>query len=418
MRIKKFDHINEGVELPVLDVVIDDNGNVYNGDDPLHPLTKGSVERIKKTKLEVSDIIGYKHNGNDGHYPCGIDKNGSLICVRKPDISGNALNRKGNKIPIPKDIIDMYEMPTPYWNINIDYSTLVPILSTGWVNTKIDMEIIKKVRRFSKGLGTNENAHSSFLSKLEDIVRVGEGLYEIKNRNRETVQKKMSIIMLLHFINEIKDFFTPSSAGFLFESFIAGLIPNSKVCDDNKAADVVADGKKYQIKLLTNWAATAPVVFEDSKPMDYYVICLKYATRIDIYILNKRKTEGNYYNNFIINSKPKDDGSKPKINFSIPLIKNAKISYSIDLSDIDEKIEFIAKGLKEKLDTLFGELSQFQYNVETIITGTDEFGDPIDADGFSKHTKGADDNIKAMKDGLQELLTKIDRKYVKPIESL
>jgi hypothetical protein len=59
----------------------------------------------------------------------------------------------------------------------------------------------------------------------------------------------MAVIMLLHYLNEIKDFFTPSAAGFLFESFIAGLIPKSFVADDNGIADIVAEGRKYQIKL-------------------------------------------------------------------------------------------------------------------------------------------------------------------------
>lgn len=35
-----------------------------------------------------------------------------------------------------------------------------------------------------------------------------------------------------------EDFFTPSSAGFLFESFLAGLIPDARINDDNTEADL------------------------------------------------------------------------------------------------------------------------------------------------------------------------------------
>jgi hypothetical protein len=65
----------------------------------------------------------------------------------------------------------------------------------------------------------------------------------------------MAVIMLLHYLNEIKDFFNPSAAGFLFESFIAGLIPKSFVADDNGIADIVAEGRKYQIKLYKEKAS-------------------------------------------------------------------------------------------------------------------------------------------------------------------
>ena len=159
------------------------------------------------------------------------------------------------------------------------------------------MEIVKRVRRYSKAIGTHNSGYSSFLSKLEEFQRISK--FEVKDskkgakKKRRTIQAEMSVIILLHYINEIKDFFTPSSSGFLFESFIAGLIPNARVKEDNTAADIIVkEGNntiKYQIKLISADTKYVDLVKEEewtkvegkkvlvsSEFLDYYVICLKY----------------------------------------------------------------------------------------------------------------------------------------------
>ena len=51
MDIKKFgDFINEDVKIPVLDVLIDDNGNLYNGKIQNFPLRKGNIIQKKISK--------------------------------------------------------------------------------------------------------------------------------------------------------------------------------------------------------------------------------------------------------------------------------------------------------------------------------------------------------------------------------
>ena len=426
--MKHLRSFNENVIIPVLDVLIDDNGNLYNGDtstDPNDPTPsirkrlKGNISLIKAPSPtsggKVNTINGII--GQDGiKYPAGIDKNGTLVSVKSD--RGFALNSRGDRMRVPQDIITKYGLPSVYWkisnnNINIDYSDLVPMLPTGWVNIKVDMEVLKRVRRYSKSLGTNNRGFNSFTSKLEDLARMsGSGLAR-RQRSRETIQKEMSVIILLHYINEIKDFFTSGSSGFLFESFLAGMIPNGKVVDDNSSVDVSANGENYQIKLYNNVSSQIPVTID--KKMSHYVICIKNPGSIDVYLISNTKGELNYYNDYIMGTPvPTTTVGVKKGNFSYAKIvkggNDKKIpKYTFDLLNIEEKIETIATGLKSSLDGLYSELSQFQYNVETIITGVDEKGDVIDDNDFTTHSNNAQTNITKMEHALKTLIGTIRR---------
>ena len=110
MDIKKFgDFINEDVKIPVLDVLIDDNGNLYNGKIQNFPLRKGNIiqKKISKGTGEFNDKGQEKRSnkntlvgiiGADAEsYPGGIDKNGVLVAVN-PD-NENFLTKKGRNFP-------------------------------------------------------------------------------------------------------------------------------------------------------------------------------------------------------------------------------------------------------------------------------------------------------------------------------
>jgi hypothetical protein len=418
--IKFSDFINEDVKIPVLDVLIDDNGNLYNGEEG-YPLRKGNIVQNKDRK--ITDILGEDRNS----YPAGIDKNGFLVSVYGYSPEGYLLNNKEQPILINSTLRNNHKELANYtYYQNIDYSFLIPIVPTGWVNIKVDMEIIKRVRRYSKSLGTNTEGFQSFKDKLNDLKRTSSGI-KLRKRSRETIQKEMSVIILLHYINEIKNFFTPSGAGFLFESFLAGLIPNAKVKEDNSKCDVYADGKKYQVKLYSSLENSLSIAYElikekvDGKEvivgmnsMDYYLICLKYADKVDIFILDgKNEKSDAYYQKF------RTDGLTRTGRNQIPqhlrkfkvssIVKNCpeNMKFSIDLINLEEKIRKIASGLKETLDDLYSQLSEFQYNVESIITGVDEKGDIISPGDFTNLSTSAESNIRSMSSKLKELVTNI-----------
>ena len=152
------------VDLPILDVVIDDDGIVHNGEEA--DLVKGRVQR--ETGRIVSRILGTDNKD----YPAGIDKNGNVVALAT-DSENRALNSKGQPIPVPQFIQKKYRIGHQFYyqNPEFDYYSIIPIMPTGWINVKVDMEIVKRVKRYAKTLGTNNRGHESFLSKLSEFER-------------------------------------------------------------------------------------------------------------------------------------------------------------------------------------------------------------------------------------------------------
>ena len=407
MNVRKFnDFLNEDIQIPVLDVVIDDNGNVYNGMIDGFPLTKGNIVRDRvDRKITVTSII----SNNGTTYPAGIDKNGNIVTPSgKVDEEGFVLNSRGERMRIPQSTYALSnKFQNKFWKKYkskdkpdiLNYSFLVPIVPTGWVNVKIDMEVLKRVRRYSRNLGTNTKKFESFKDKLTDLQKMSAGV-KLRKRVRETIQKEMSVIILLHYINEIKDFFTPGSSGSLFESFIAGLIPNARVKDDNSLIDVTADGINYQLKLYDNLQEYIPISLpkeDDEITVDYHLIGLKYADKIVLFILDSQNGPSDY-RNFTTKS-----GVATKKIINSPNV----LRYTFEISNIEEKIRNIAKGLKESLDSLYLELSRFQYNVETIISGVNEKGDILDGLEFKRIESDSKQNIENMRNHLDSLVKSI-----------
>ncbi len=152
--------------------------------------------------------------------------------------------------------------------------------------------------------------------------------------------------------------------------------------EDNSKADVRADGETWQIKLYDAVSSSSiSVAYMDERsvpkiPVDHFVICLKYVYKIDIVVLRgiEDTTDPLCYTNFITGGG----------NFSVAKIKNTPFKYTIELLGIEEKIKSIASGLKESIDDIYSDLSTFQYNIESIITGVDEKGKLLNESKFDQ----------------------------------
>jgi hypothetical protein len=407
MNVIKFSEYKESL-LTITDIVIDELGNVYNGDDG-NPIIKGRLD-IKKGGI-INRIVG---DSDAKDYPIGIDKNGNAI-VLYPDENGIALSKEGNPIPILPEIRKKYKIKDKFYYAGEDYYQLLTVLPTGWVNVKIDMEIVKRVRKYAKSLGNNNQGHLSFISKLKEFEKLSQ--LERKEQYREklrrtTIQKELACILMLHHINEIKDFFNPSQAGFLFESFIAGLIPNSRVKEDNSKVDIKADSDRYQLKLVDHKTEYVEVTVDINSPisiyLEYYMIALKYFNKIELYIIDGVEL-GNQiesgYSNILTTG----------MNFKIKSLQNEvddkfikKIT--LDLSSIDNKIKNLGENIKNSITELYDEISKFNYNVETIITGVDKNGKVVKGqDEFNSYHDSARMNIQDLSNHLENLVQGINR---------
>ena len=369
---------------------------------------------------------------SEHEYIAGIDSNGFIV-------SGEE-NWKDNKLTYNgKVILDTDGNP---WSrtknpalesipSSPEYTDLIEYEPIGWVNVKIDDDLIKRVKRFSTPL-----------SRRDGVTGLRNKLRKLSNPNlirgykgddfTKTVQQKISAITLLKYLQELKDKFNPTSSGFLFESFIGGLL-DGEVPDDNRKADITHKGDTYQLK-FNKWLpdrATIPLVryykgpkgdfskkqergyksshieaFNDKnfnptlghRPndlfCDYYIIALKQTTKIYIFILNKMD-DGNKYSikQYLTPSglsirKLRDDKSKANV---------------LDLKDIDSNLEKIGKDLKESLGSIWNNLSEIEYNVETITTGVDKNKKVVDVYEYESLYKDSKERLKIVESDLDNL---------------
>lgn len=403
------------VENPIADAVIDNEGVIYNGIFT-DIIIKGKKDKVNKNILGV----------NRERYPIGIDKSGTLIFFYK-DNEDYALTKQGDRIPIPENIKDELKRKRggiieDYWKEGYGlYLSLTPPESTGWVNIKIDMEVFKRVKRYSKSIGTNTKGYESFLSKLKVFTEVSNLKREeqyIRRLGTSRIQQELSVIIMLQHLNEIKDFFNPSQAGFLFESFLSGLIPNSVAIDDNSSVDIKADDKKYQIKFIsanTNEVYIVEDTIKDSQGvefkeyLDYYILGLKEIDKIKIVCITKEAMESD--ESIVQYTTPKGDNEAKKKFIIRDLLRNQNIDkYEIDLMDIESKISRIGEDIKSHLDKLYTEISDFEYNLETIITGVNRKGDKIQSiDGLNLYYNKGNANINNLSNYLDNLINNLNR---------
>jgi hypothetical protein len=111
-------------------------------------------------------------------------------------------------------------------------------------------------------------------------------------------------------------------------------------------------------------------------PVDHFLICLKFADRIEISVLRGIDDENDplCYKNFFT----------PGGQFSVPKLKSSSYKYTLYLMGIEQRIEDISEGLKEAIDDVYTDLSKFQYNIESIITGVDEQGKLLNEKKFDE----------------------------------
>lgn len=275
MKIVNFSNYIKESQIRTLDMVIDKEGNLYR--DPI----KGNID------IDNESIIGV-----DGkYYIAGIERTGKLFSFLPEDKKGNIL-LNNQKVIIPREL----STDRIYWNKKENYSELLSILPTGLVNIKIDMEVIKKTRRFSRNFSNRIGVEG-----LKDRLSVLSKNIKLRSRSTKTIQRELSAIMMLHHLNELKNHFDPSSAGFLFESYIAGLIPGSSVKEDNSSIDLEdKKGNTYQIKLLdsikgvpirrdkvvTEKIGKKRVIVDPGVYLSYYIVCFKHADKVRIFILD------------------------------------------------------------------------------------------------------------------------------------
>ena len=149
----------------------------------------------------------------------------------------------------------------------------------GWINIKIDRDLPIRVSRYAKALDQYVSA-TDLEAKLDILSK------PIQSQMTYGPQCQLSIVILLQYLKEIKNNFESSSAGFLFEDYIAGLLHRKRKGGYSKT-DFVGIGQygqkeHYQIKFYRY--QTGKITLR-GKMCDKYVIGLKGAETAFIWII-------------------------------------------------------------------------------------------------------------------------------------
>jgi hypothetical protein len=422
--IKKYEIFEKrtlGTREKYLNALIDENGDLHK--------RKGFIINVRRKGKLIEIIVDsdwdYSKSDSENRpheYIAGIDINGYIIGTNFNN-NGNLLNSNGDTVLDPngdnwkrnaniEDYGKNYHKPE-YSNLLTD----LPI-SSGWVNVKIDKEVVKKVERFSRRLAVDELGVRGLKIKLNKL-RNPLGILGSRNENfASQIQQKISSLLVLKYLEEIKEKFNATSGGFLFESFIAGLL-NGKVPDDNSKVDIVGhDGRTtYQVKLV-DWMSDSGNIKlftrnrdEDNidhleiwrnrntnkvQFCDYYIIGLKQNNKIFIHVI-KLDDLGDYLIKSGISL------AKLREKSAIRIVGPSAVSYELNLGDLEQKIQKIGDDLKESLNDIWTNLSEVEYNVETITTGQDKKGQTIDWNICDSIFKDSEIRLETVKTSLVKL---------------
>lgn len=237
---------------------------------------------------------------------------------------------------------------------------------TGWVNVKIDKEVRIRVERLMEGLGFSHGELEAKMEFLSDPINFN---YTEESLG-QNIRAKITAIIVLEYLREIRKNFHATSAGFLFESFMAGLIGGSEE-KGNRAIDIRDnEGNGYQLKLY-GMNTSIPVISEREfqvDPPDYIIVGLKLGDNpggdIDVRYMDYI----DFFENCTLNSVGK---------LHMPSGRFRRLSTSLGVLPLNNLLNLsqqISEDLMSDVGGLWETISQLHYNVESMITGIDEQG--------------------------------------------
>lgn len=229
---------------------------------------------------------------------------------------------------------------------------------SGWVNVKIDNEVNQRIQRIMNGLGFRKGDIRNKIIFLSDPVH---GRIKPGETVGQALNRKISAMMLLQYLNEMKTLFNSRTAGFLFESFIAGLLGGEQIPGQG-AVDVKLNQEYYQIKLLgpTTKYIKRPTTIGDQPTK--FILGIKGDSNVNIYQLN--------YDIFIENIEEGFDNMAVSTFISL-----ADHLGELKLSNISGMSDELQADLSSSISSLWNTISELQFNVESMLTGISKGGE-------------------------------------------
>ena len=269
--------------------------------------------------------------------------------------------------------------------------------SFNYVQVKIDNNVCDRVKKLVLGMGFDERSNlREKISFLSDPLK-----WKLSTSDPKvllTVQNKVSSIILLDYLAEIKENFNPTTSGFLFESFFAGLI-DGHVVDDNSKIDVYLPGKgpysskNYQLKLFNESTiydlnrkkkdgVTVLQSIIDGMPIgqkNFLFIGLKSDNKIETYLVPFNEEFEELMENEGYDQAKLTPGLLKRFkstkaysrNMGEDIFQNRTIEYlgTLKFGDFTNKINEIKKDLGDSLKDVWQSIKQLHDDVEGLVTG-------------------------------------------------
>jgi len=287
-------------------------------------------------------------------------------------------------------------------------------ITHNFTQVKIDKHVVDKVAKLTENMGFNKY---SYLREKLDFLNNPE-LY-LPNSNDEykhklnggmdgefiefTIQNTLSAIILLDHLAEIRHNFNPSASGFLFESFIAGLIGGIAYDDNAPGVDIIVPpygkhkAKNYQMKLYSDTSLKSKNITKmvddmiARGPSDENFLMIgnknKKNDNIDIYLIpfNKKTLEEMSRTWDVYKGKNKGKSTTGYI-IDLAWVKNLTFQTdnklfdnripekvgTLKLTNFTEKIERIKVGLGDILEELWKDIKTLHNDVESLMITDDK----------------------------------------------
>lgn len=272
------------------------------------------------------------------------------------------------------------ELKLPGVDIGPNNSKIV----NGWVNVKIDKDLNLKVSKLSRQLDSYLN-----IRRIDN-----QGVNDLKNKldlisnpiSINNYQVKLSIVILLQYFKELILLHNPTSAGFFFESYIAGLIHTDRE-DWNGQHDINDNNREsYQAKFLSLSSSFKLSAGGDGASTNN-IISYKGQNLIEIYILNREQILNLFeHRNSVSRKNIIDSGYIP--------------NYEIKLDNINKIIDSLGYELKDSIEKMYDNISDLDYNVSSILTGTNKENEIVDINNLDEHFDKSTENIKIINNQL------------------
>jgi hypothetical protein len=272
-----------------------------------------------------------------------------------------------------------------------------------WINVKADKDLHLRVSRYTRALDAYNNITQNNIEGLKERLKILSNPYV-----RGGVQLKLSMVLLLQYLKEIKSNFDSSSAGFLLEDYIAGLLHSRKTASGDYEDILGGNGKTYQIKFYKEKTGQLSI---NKSLCDYYIIALKYADNtVRIFIVEPGDGINDKGIPYVYTRG--DDEDSPKW-VDMTRVKKEVKPFKLEIANVDENIKRLSEDLKMYISDLYDSISNLNYNIETIITGVDKENKvikPSEIDNYySDATKDIDSINKHLAKVKSEVKTKTKR---------